>query len=90
MQAASRTPGDGTECNFCCTTQHQHKSPTSNVNNSTDYAELGNGKVITCGAYNHIITNSIKTQCSGTSEQGTCWEQYKFTCFVLCGEVVLL
>ena len=26
---------------------------------------------------------------SGASEQGTCWGQCKFTCFVLCREVVL-
>ena len=26
---------------------------------------------------------------SGTSKQGTCWGQYKFTCFVLCREVAL-
>ena len=32
---------------------------------------------------------SVMCDYSGTSTQGTNWEQYKFTCFVLCRDVVL-
>ena len=46
MQAASRTPGDGTECNYYSNTEHRHKSLGPDVNgNNIGYAELGDGKV---------------------------------------------
>ena len=37
----------------------------------------------------YIGAVSLLVVYSGTSEQGTHWGQYKFTCFVLCREVVL-
>ena len=46
IQAADRTPGDGTDCNYYSTTKHRHKSPDPDVNDNTAYGELGDGKVI--------------------------------------------
>ena len=46
MQAASRNHGDGIDCNYYSTTQHQHESPHRDVIDNTAYAELGDGKVM--------------------------------------------